>query len=235
MQPRAFTLIELLTVIAIIGILAAIMIPVIGKVRQTARQATCISRMKELGTAFALYVQDHRDSLPDPEDGANKRWPVYIAPYIGPYQSRYVNGRIEGLEGTNTPDILTFEIFHDPVQAIDMSSTGKGVFGYNSNLNYDSSIKNPPVRYSSISAPSRLVILGTAQADQGGGLQLTTQFPSKAAEQYGWTGGTNWRGLAPLFGRKAVVLFADWHAAAKDVCTPNAWPWTDEQAFDPKK
>ena len=47
--PAAFTLIELLTVIAIIGILAAIIIPTVGKVRDSARSAQCISNMRQVG------------------------------------------------------------------------------------------------------------------------------------------------------------------------------------------
>lgn len=232
----AFTLIELLTVIAIIGILAAIMIPTVSKVRATARQATCVSRMKELGTAFALYVQDNRDRMPDPEDGPEKRWPHYLAPYVGPYKNKYNNGRISGIEGGY--DAYKIDVFRDPVQPINTSNTGAGVFGYNVKFNYTyGSLTDtfPAVKYSTIAAPSRLIVLGTAQQDISGGIQLTTQYPSNAAKNYGWSGNTNYRGLAPLFGSKAVILFADWHVAAKDVCTSNAWPWNDEQAFDPTK
>lgn len=67
-----FTLIELLTVIAIIGILAAITIPVVGKVRDSAKNAHCKSNLKQLGTAYVLYAQDNKgsvvsDSLPQPD------------------------------------------------------------------------------------------------------------------------------------------------------------------------
>ncbi|RRJ98944.1 prepilin-type N-terminal cleavage/methylation domain-containing protein [Opitutaceae bacterium TAV4] len=62
----AFTLVELLTVIAIIGILAAITIPVIGKVRGTADNARCLSNLRQTGVAMAMYVSDHKDRLPGP-------------------------------------------------------------------------------------------------------------------------------------------------------------------------
>ncbi|MDR1282126.1 MAG: prepilin-type N-terminal cleavage/methylation domain-containing protein [Opitutaceae bacterium] len=63
--PAAFTLVELLTVIAIIGILAAIIIPAAGKVRQSARRAVCASNLRQIGVAAGLYAQDNKDrSLP---------------------------------------------------------------------------------------------------------------------------------------------------------------------------
>ncbi|RRJ98215.1 prepilin-type N-terminal cleavage/methylation domain-containing protein [Opitutaceae bacterium TAV4] len=62
----AFTLIELLTVIAIIGILAAIIIPTVGKVRETAKAASCLSNIRQLGLSLILYAEQNRGQLPGP-------------------------------------------------------------------------------------------------------------------------------------------------------------------------
>ena len=66
-----FTLIELLVVIAIIAILAAILFPVFAQVREKARQTTCASNLKQIGAAFAMYVQDYDERLPDRRDLKN--------------------------------------------------------------------------------------------------------------------------------------------------------------------
>ncbi len=61
---RAFTLIELLVVIAIIAILAAILFPVFATARDKARQASCISNVKQINLAILQYVQDYDETFP---------------------------------------------------------------------------------------------------------------------------------------------------------------------------
>ena len=63
---RAFTLIEFLTVIAIIGVLAAIIIPTVGRVRESARAAHCTSNLRQLGSGILLHSQANKDRLPGP-------------------------------------------------------------------------------------------------------------------------------------------------------------------------
>lgn len=74
-QPRenlcrhfAFTLIELLVVIAIIAVLAAILFPVFAQAREKARQAVCMSNLKQIGTALFMYQEDYDEFLPDRRD-----------------------------------------------------------------------------------------------------------------------------------------------------------------------
>ena len=64
MFKKGFTLIELLVVIAIIAILAAILFPVFAQAREKARQASCLSNVKQLGTACQLYVDDWDETFP---------------------------------------------------------------------------------------------------------------------------------------------------------------------------
>ncbi len=82
----AFTLIELLTVIAIIGILTAILIPTVAQVRKQARSAACISNLRQIGTAMQNHVADYK-TLPVPdEDGGTwykNYWMTKLQPYLG--------------------------------------------------------------------------------------------------------------------------------------------------------
>ena len=65
-KMRIFTLIELLIVIAIIAILAAMLMPALGKARESARRTQCASQYKQIGTALGMYMNDYADYLPGP-------------------------------------------------------------------------------------------------------------------------------------------------------------------------
>jgi prepilin-type N-terminal cleavage/methylation domain-containing protein/prepilin-type processing-associated H-X9-DG protein len=60
---KGFTLIELLVVIAIIAILAAILFPVFAQAREAARKASCLSNLRQIGTAAMMYMQDYDETI----------------------------------------------------------------------------------------------------------------------------------------------------------------------------
>ena len=63
-RRSGFTLVELLVVIAMIAILAALLFPVFAEVRERARQTACLSNLKQIGMAVAPYADDNNDMYP---------------------------------------------------------------------------------------------------------------------------------------------------------------------------
>ena len=82
-KTAAFNLIELLTVIAIIGILATILVPVAGRVREQARFASCTSNLRQWGAANLLYANDNHGLIPWDGQTAGAPTPDNMALHMG--------------------------------------------------------------------------------------------------------------------------------------------------------
>lgn len=82
-KRAAFTLVELLTVIAIISILASILLPAFATAREKARQTACMSNMRQLGLAFTIYAQDYDEGFPGAGSGGTLIAPCILRPNTG--------------------------------------------------------------------------------------------------------------------------------------------------------
>ena len=63
-ENEAFTLVELLVVIAVIGILAGILLPALARAKSRGNSAYCLNNLRQFGLALQMYAGDHDDALP---------------------------------------------------------------------------------------------------------------------------------------------------------------------------
>lgn len=113
MFRKGFTLIELLVVIAIIAILAAILFPVFAQAKESAKQTSCLSNLKQLGISLQLYEGDYDDVIPA-DDRSDNYWNGPVLP-LGSFPNPAPDTQL-GSAWTNTlqPYVKAKEIFFDP-------------------------------------------------------------------------------------------------------------------------
>lgn len=102
----AFSLIELLVVVGIIGILAALILAAVNRAKESGLKTECLSNQDQLNTTWALFATDNNDDLV-----ANYRWRKFGRPgFTGPVNERF---HIPWVTGTGHPNIggMTDEAF----------------------------------------------------------------------------------------------------------------------------
>ena len=125
----AFTLIEMLVVIAIIALLAAILFPVFATAREKGRSASCTSNLKQLGLGMLQYAQDYDEILPwdysyygTPTDA--HYWAEVIYPYVRD-NDVYICPSTQGLGGFNALSYST--VYYDSSYGLNYNAFQVGI------------------------------------------------------------------------------------------------------------
>ncbi|MDR1281037.1 MAG: prepilin-type N-terminal cleavage/methylation domain-containing protein [Opitutaceae bacterium] len=205
-----FTLIELLVVIAIIGVLAGILIPVLGAVRRTARKVTCTSNMRQLGVATQLWLGDNKDVM-YPQKNAPTNWTYMWFDYLRPYIPRQPGAARTG-SGLRSSLFCPLILDTHPDNTTQRNFTG---YGKNANLgrlpgNGGDLCKKITADY----APSRVVLFwDDSQRDE------TAEGRMQSSSDGGWPKSTSsypgsYYNLAFRHGDTCNLLFLDGHVAS---------------------
>jgi prepilin-type N-terminal cleavage/methylation domain-containing protein len=173
---NAFTLIELLTVIAIIAVLAALLFPVFATARGKAREIVCVSNLRQIGLSIKMYTQDYDEFYPwavDPTDKYTPQiwggFPDFQAqiPFM-PYMHEALQPYIKSAELFHCPADTGYTVEDFTGQLLDATPTSYKKFG--TSYNYRTEISFRHASEGSIRNPTELNVLFDAAGKFHGGL-----------------------------------------------------------------
>lgn len=142
----AFTLVELLVVVSILALLLAVLMPSLAQARRQAAAAVCGSNLKQVATAFTVYLNDHGDRYPATDDPVNES-PYYwlwmgrgFRRFIGPYLVDDINAE--------NPSVLVCPSDPTPADVFEHTSYAYSMAFYHSPEQIDA-MSSPADTYSS--------------------------------------------------------------------------------------
>lgn len=213
---KAFTLVELLTVIAIIGVLASLTIVSVGRARESSRSAACIGQLRQIAASCQLYSSDNKGVLIPLCTGTStadaKTWRLYLEPYVG-----------------TDPKALNCPA--DPDAAVvDPFARGRrpGTYGINKSIALHEYFgANGQKRAAQIISPANTLFMADIAlvANPGAAVSQWTSADLASSASYGYarlpndpsfSGGDPWN-VFPRHKGRANVAFYDGHVASIDV------------------
>lgn len=175
---RGFTLVELLTVIAIISVLAALLFPVFASARGKAREISCVSNLRQIGMSLKMYTQDYDELYPWAVDPTDKYTPQIWSQFPA-FQAQipFMPMMHEALQ----PYVRSKELFHcaaDTGYTVEdftgemLDATPSSFRKFGTSYNYRTEISFRHASEGSIQNPTELNVLMDAAGRWHGGLIL---------------------------------------------------------------
>jgi len=186
--PNAFTMVEILVVVAVVVILAGLAFPAVTSLLKGGHQARCVGNLKQISAASAAYAGDHAGDFPPNAKGTG--FAKDLEPYLGPYPRR------PGAGFRQSPLVCPAQANGLP----DGRNSYRGIYTINNHgLSYAQNlyVTTPRVkRRASIRHPSRLMLY----------MDFENQYQAQASEMRKFR---RWETLADRHGGKVNVAFAD--------------------------
>ena len=200
----AFTLLELLVVIAIIAVLAALLLPVLSRAKQRAGAATCTNNLRQLGLGFVLYRENHNDTFPAP--GSASVYGPQPEDWIWWHTGRDIN------QSAIVPYISKFnpKLFSCPQDAAAGSLSQRYPYSYSFN-SWDLDGEINPGMSSIITQDRKLYAFKASQVKNPAGKIMLVDEDRKTIDDSRWAPDYD-NLISERHNRRGVVSFADGHA-----------------------
>lgn len=222
-RTRGFTLVELLVVLAVVGILAGLLLPALARGRSSAQRIRCISNLHQLGLACQMYWDDHAGATFRYRRGTTGDGDLYWFGWLerGAEGERAFDPKQGALHpyvaagGVELCPSLAYHLARFKLKAVGAAH------GYGYNLHLSRPLTEPPLRMAVVRGPAATVLL--ADAAQVNTFQPPASPENPMLEEFYYVNATE-----PTahfrHQERAMVAFCDGHVAGSRSVTAS---WDD--------